>query len=210
MSGARWISIEGVECAGKTSLARYLSVEYQKWSLLPEFSGSEIGRHLAGQVAISPHFINHTPLAQSLLFLADHADIAGHASSLTAGDSTCFVQDRGYLSKFVYQALVLRETIGEEQARDLLRGIFKHIPRPDVIVLLDPAEPIIWERFLTSSRGLPDTSDRDFILEASALFRAELQALPELDGVLKVHLPIAENVPTREIAQQLLEALDAV
>jgi thymidylate kinase len=82
-------------------------------------------------------------VGQSLLFLADYAEIAKAAAQIDDSEGRIIVQDRGLLSKLVYQLVVLRRSIGERRARKLLSAIIEELPKPDVTVLLDAPMRVI-------------------------------------------------------------------
>jgi thymidylate kinase len=161
-----WICVDGVEGTGKTTvathLARTLPVE-----VAPEFSGTAFGHALRSAVAISPHHISSSALGQSLVFLGDFLEV--HASSvaprLDAGISV--VSDRGYLSKYTYQEVVLSGVLGVEPARRLLDDIFTHLSAPALTIHLTAPEDRVRERLL-SRDGHCDAARLDFIARAAA------------------------------------------
>ena len=183
-----WVSVEGVECSGKSSLTEFLARRVRGVRVVPEFSESAVGRHLISQVGDAPHHISHSPLGQSLLFLADHADLAEMAFEWRHSEPGIVLQDRGYLSKFVYQLLVLQGSMGTQRAARLLDTLMSHIPRPDVTILLDSDFSTILGRFDDSGRGRPSRDDQEFIREAGRVFRSELSRLPTLEGTRRIRI----------------------
>lgn len=167
-----WICVDGVEGTGKTTvathLARTLPVE-----LAPEFSDAAFGHALRAAVTAHPHYISSSPLGQSLVFLGDFFEV--HASSVTprldAGVSV--VSDRGYLSKYAYQEVVLSLTLGIASARRLLDEIFTHLPSPALTIHLTASERRVRERLLARD-GHCDSARIDFIMQAKAAATAHL------------------------------------
>jgi thymidylate kinase len=182
--GPLWISVDGVECAGKTSLSHRLQTLLDGSRILPEFSTSPVGVHLRRSVQISPHFISPSLVGQSLLFLADYADIA-HAATTTSDRSVSVViQDRGYLSKWVYQFLVLQEELGGSRARALLEAIMAELPRPDITVYLDASMSLIESRLQAARPDWLTPDRRTFVEGAIHRFREQLD---DMEGMV-VHV----------------------
>lgn len=172
-----WVSVDGVECAGKTSLCGGLKSAVEESQLLPEFSQTPVGLYLRHSVESSPHFISRSLVGQSLLFLADYAEIAQSTVGLGDVGIRIVFQDRGFLSKLVYQLLVLREAVGDERARRLVSAIMDELPQPDVTVLLDASMPVIESRLQLARPGWLTVERRLFVERAAASFRREIDTL---------------------------------
>ena len=169
-----WVSVDGVECAGKTSLCERLKTTVQGSRLLPEFSPSPVGVHLQRSIESSPHFISQSMIGQSLLFLADYAEIAQLAMTVDDPAVKVVFQDRGFLSKFVYQFVVLQEDIGAHRARMLLSAVMEELPRPDVTILLDAPMSVIESRLRHARPTWLKPERRIFVERAGAAFRQEI------------------------------------
>src|SRR5436853_509064 len=126
-----WISIDGTEGVGKSVLANHLKMTRQDATVVPEFSDSPTGKFLHWAVQTNPHFITSSPLEQSLLFLGDFFRLYDElvVPSLAAG--RLIVSDRGFLSKIVYQHLVLSSVYATSDVREILKRIFNLIRPPD-------------------------------------------------------------------------------
>ncbi|HYQ67806.1 hypothetical protein [Actinophytocola sp.] len=176
-----WISVDGVEGTGKTTIATHLA-QILPVEPAPEFSDSVFGSALRGAVAASPHYISSSPLGQSLVFLADFLEV--HASSvaprLDLGVSV--VSDRGYLSKYSYQEVVLSNTLGPMPTRRLLDEIFAHLPSPSLTIHLTAPESCLYERLL-SRDGHCDPARLAFIARAAAANKAHLARTHVLHAV---------------------------
>lgn len=171
--GSLWVSFDGVECAGKTTLCDRLQAVLPDAQVMPEFSASPVGEYLRESVQSSPHFISRSFVGQSLLFLADYAELA---ATRTATDEIV-LQDRGFLSKFVYQFLVLQEGMGTQRARNLVSAIVDELPQPDVTVLLDAPFEVIEARLRVARPGWISPERQEFVEQAAEVFRAEPQRL---------------------------------
>lgn len=204
-STSRWISIDGLDFAGKSVLVDHL-VRQLEATIIPEFSSSPLGQHLEGQVARNPHFIEHSPIGQSLMFLADHADLATRANNLRSAGHLV-IQDRGLLSKFVYQVLVLRGTIGDHRARSLVSAVLRDLPRPDAAVFLDIDVTTLRRRHLAARGRQLEPAHEKFLSEAMDLFREEAASGSVLQSADMVHIVPDSDEDQRSVAERVLAGL---
>ena len=204
-STSRWISIDGLDFAGKSVLVDHL-VRQLEATIIPEFSSSPLGQHLEGQVARNPHFIEHSPIGQSLMFLADHADLATRANNLRSAGHLV-IQDRGLLSKFVYQVLVLRGTIGDPRARSLVSAVLRDLPRPDAAVFLDIDVTTLRRRHLAARGRQLEPAHEKFLSEAMDLFREEAASGSVLQSADMVHIVPDSDEDQRSVAERVLAGL---
>jgi dTMP kinase len=178
MGDGSWICVDGVEGTGKTTissaLARILAIEKA-----PEFSVAPFGRSLAHAVLSSPHYISTSPVGQSLVFLGDFLEV--HASAvaprLRAGVSV--ISDRGYLSKYAYQEVVLSAELGVERARGLLDPIFACLRPPVLTISLTAPLERLSERLIRRD-GHCDDDRRQFMTRAAAAAKRRSRRSPAL------------------------------
>lgn len=204
-SDSKWISVDGVDFAGKSVLVDHL-VRQLGATKIPEFSSSQLGQHLEGQVARNPHFIEHSPIGQSLMFLADHSDLAARADALRSAGQLV-IQDRGLLSKFVYQVLVLRRTTSDSRARSLVSTVLSDFPRPDAAVFLDIDATTLRRRHFAARGRQLDPDDDRFLSEAMDLFREEVAAGSVLQSATILHIVPETDEDERSVAQRALDGL---
>jgi dTMP kinase len=174
----RWICVDGVEGVGKTTLARALA-SAPGAHLAPEFSSASFGRALGEAVRATPHFIAVSEVGQSLVFLGDFYEV--HASTvapLVAAGATV-VSDRGYLSKYAYQDVVLTGALGAAASRDLLDGVFRHLPPPDLTLHLVADWGVVRER-LVARDGDCDDDRLAFMVKAHEAASRRLTRTPRL------------------------------
>lgn len=200
----RWVCVDGVEGAGKTTIAEHLSRTLPV-ELAPEFSDAAFGRALRAAVRSHPHFISASPLGQSLVFLGDFLEV--HASSvaprLKAGISV--VSDRGYLSKYAYQEVVLSGTMGVAAARRLLDGIFAYVPVPTLTIHLTAPIDRLRARLLARD-GHCDSAREEFITKAAAAAAGHLERATGLAAVtLDTSRPLEDTLRdvTRIVARRV-------
>ena len=173
--------------------------------MLAEFSESPVGRFLSASVASSPHFISPSIVGQSLLFLSDYAEIAQKALHMDTNTVRVVLQDRGFLSKFVYQLVVLRASLGEARARQLLDAIMTELPRPDLTILLRVPLHLVRSRLETIRPGWTTPPRLAFIDEADNVFE---RSVSEYSGRLYVCTVTPEDTP-QTVAERVWDVIQA-
>jgi len=152
----RFISLEGPEGAGKSTLIRALGQAFEqdlKSTLLTrEPGGSPIGGAVRDLLLHSQHGLS--PLAELFLFLADRTEHVTHVIRPALAEEKVVLCDRHADSTVVYQ--------GHARGMDVdwLRELnlkATHGLRPDLILLLDVDPKIGLERQLIADRlgGMP-------------------------------------------------------
>lgn len=131
-----WICADGVEGAGKTTLVRALADELGA-VIAPEFSLSATGRALHSAVRKAPHYISASTWGQSLAFIGDFHETYETAVLPALASGLTVISDRGWLSKYAYQAQVLVGTFTQDEI-DRRLFLLLDIPRlPDLTFFLD-------------------------------------------------------------------------
>jgi dTMP kinase len=200
MGEGSWICVDGVEGAGKTTittaLAAILPVE-----TAPEFSRAPFGRALAEAVQSAPHYISSSPVGQSLVFLGDFLEVhaAVVAPRLRAGVSV--VSDRGYLSKYAYQEVVLAGELGATPARQLLDALFAHLRPPTLTIYLTAPIDSLRKRLMQRD-GHCDETRQQFMIAAAAATERRLQGVPQLNAIT-----VDTDRPIREILAEITPAV---
>lgn len=176
-----WICVDGVEGTGKTTIAEHLARALPV-ELAPEFSSAPFGRALRAAVTSNPHYISLSPLGQSLVFLGDFLEV--HASSVTPSlnAGTSVVSDRGYLSKYAYQEVVLSPALGVGPARRLLDAVFEHLPLPNLTIHLAAPGHRVRERLLNRD-GHCDHARQEFIARAVRAAAGQLERNANMNAV---------------------------
>lgn len=177
MSSGRWICIDGVEGAGKTTLTGAL-VPRLAAVAINEFSAAPFGAALREAVRCSPHFISHSPVGQSLVFLGDFIELFESEIAPALRDGRTVVTDRGWVSKYAYQRSVLERRLPGQEADDLLRRLLSHVPQPDLTILLEAPLPVVQQRLVARDGGCGEER-LAFIAEAARHFREIAASLPD-------------------------------
>jgi thymidylate kinase len=164
-----WISIDGTEGVGKTILSKSLNRLIVPSTLAPEFSDSIVGNFLYNAVQTNPHIIGESILEQSLLFLADFFRI--HQIIIQKGikDNKIVISDRGYVSKYVYQFLLLSRFYDSSLAKSAIKSLFQLIHPPTLTILLTCDSQLQFNRLRKRDRNC-DQQRIAFINEANNVF----------------------------------------
>lgn len=202
MSGSRgrWLCVDGVEGAGKTTLANAIAPTLGA-EIVAEFSDAPFGRALAKAVRTAPHYISTSRTGQSLVFLGDFLELHAHrvAPATTAGVTV--VHDRGYLSKYAYQHTVLADNLDSERVADLLDDILGLLPAPDLTLHLVAPIEVIARRLEARDRDA-SAGRLAFIERADTAARARLRRDPPLS-----HVTISTDQSLANVVEAALAAI---
>lgn len=193
-----WLSIDGVEGAGKTTLAAILRERAPDALLVAEFSDDPVGQLLQAAVQKNPHHISPSAMGQSLLFLAEFRTRFDTAIEPAIEGGALVLHDRGYLSKYGYQHAVMEPSMGAD-ATALLDAIFSHLPPPDLTVMLTAPIATIRARLLGRD-GECDDRRLDFIERAASAMERQSRRLPlvmRIDSSVEMPASIADLVMSR-------------
>jgi thymidylate kinase len=189
----RWICIDGVEGAGKTTLSRVLA-PLLRAEIVSEFSDTPFGRALGAAVRVDPHYISKSRTAQSLVFIGDFIELHCALVAPAVAIGSVVLQDRGYLSKFAYQYVVVMDELGPKQAAALLDYVLALLPPPDLTLYLTAPIGVI-ERRLLDRDGHAGSPRLAFIEAADAAARGRLARKPYLrHAMISTDKPIADSV----------------
>ncbi|GIU92141.1 MAG: thymidylate kinase [Acidimicrobiia bacterium] len=132
---ARYIALEGVEGAGKSTVAELVAAELQKQGrqvvTVREPGGTRLGEEIR-RLLLHSHEMD--PWAEAALFCAQRAQLAREVVAPALAGGAWVVSDRSYYSSLAYQGYA--RGLGVEQVRTLnelaLNGVV-----PDLVVVLD-------------------------------------------------------------------------
>lgn len=181
MARGRWISVDGVEGVGKTTLVAELAGLMDDVVVVDEFTDDPVGGFLRSIVERHPHVYSESLIGQSLVFLGEFWQRYDLKIKPAVEAGHTVVVDRGYVSKYVYQYVVMETALDERALVRLLDGIFGPMSAPDLTIVLSAKASDLRSRliargeecddermrFIARARGLMD--DRVFI-EGPALF----------------------------------------
>lgn len=191
MSG-KWITVDGLEGVGKSTLASALSNRFGVVSI-PEFSDACFGVVLEQAVRHTPHVISRSAIGQSLVFLGDFFEIYESAILPRLARGEVVISDRGPFSKWLYQTVVLEPTLGIDTASVFVRSIVNLVRRPDVMIYLDCPLDILRRR-LELRDGSCDDARMEFIKRCDVIARDEMDLWSAQTDV--IHLDSSESIDT--------------
>jgi dTMP kinase len=184
-----WVSVEGIEGAGKTYLCRKLASHLGAGCLLvgeitDQGTGTQEGQVVAAMLADGDPFLRTGhPAAETLALLALKARAYTRVMSSAMTGVRVVLEDRGPDSVAAYQPAILDPAGTPEQllasARQILATAAWSRPLPDLTLLITDDPGICEQRFATRT-GHPVTGDeRTLMRQAAALYELLAQAEPQ-------------------------------
>lgn len=161
MSG-KWISIDGCEGCGKTTLVSKLRERYPDFVYIPEFSDSIIGNILNNAVKNEPYIISDSIIGSSLLFLSDYFQMIETLIVPNIKQEAIIISDRGFVTKIAVQAAVMSEFYDRGQVQKALIELFKLSITPNYTIVMDTPLEVIKSRLLNKD-GHYDEEREKFI-----------------------------------------------
>ena len=173
-----WLSVDGCEGAGKTTLVGKLQEKFPSLITVPEFSSTHVGKWLEKEVLTKPYTLSPSRLSDALLFLSDYFGMVASIVQPALRENRIVISDRGFLSKIAVQTAILEEDHGDK-AQEMLMQLFSLTRRPDFSAVLNTPLPEIRKRIIARC-GSCDEERYAMIQRTEALMRryAELCALP--------------------------------
>lgn len=166
------VSIEGRDCAGKSTLLANLREKGLPWRFLGEFSDSRIGELIQAVLAEKRFFSlaeegKTVPLTETLLLAAD---LAYQLETLEVTNRIT-ITDRGILSLVCYQALRLHQLFFGNLAH-ATEYIGRLLPfERQHTVLLTVSEKEMVRRIVSRGEAAPNSQELAFLQEVENLMR---------------------------------------
>lgn len=142
MSG-KWISVDGCEGCGKTTLVNRLKERYPNFIYIPEFSDSIVGKTLSNAVKNEPYIISDSIIGASLLFLSDYFQMIETLIVPNIKQGAIIISDRGFVSKIAVQSAVMSAFYEKAQVQKALIELFRLSITPNYTIMMEtPLEEI--------------------------------------------------------------------
>ena len=169
-----WLALDGMDGVGKSTVAQHLRGVVPQALVLLEFSSGEVGDFLLGLARRKPPQVSEGPLGEALLFLSDFVSTYERIIVPERERGGIVISDRGYLSKYVYQSVVLSCSYDRVAVRRALDAIFALIEPPDLTIYLPGDLEAIKSRLIIRDGGCEEER-LDFLGLASAEFEAVIR-----------------------------------
>lgn len=191
----RYVALEGVEGAGKTTVARHVEAilgdRGEEVVMVREPGGTQLGEEIRRLLL---HAGDMTPWAEAALFAAQRAQLAAEVVAPALARGAWVVSDRSYYSSLAYQGGA--RGLGIDTVRSINETVLAGV-LPDLVAYLD-VDPDL---------GLGRQLDADRIGGAGPAFQRAVAAayrrLVELDPRV-VRFPV--DGPPDRIARRVVEA----
>lgn len=144
----KWISIDGCEGSGKTTLVSELKKIKPNLVYVPEFSDSIMGRVLEESVKSDPYIISDSIIGAGLLFLSDYFAMVETVIKPNLLRGNHVVSDRGFTTKMAVNCAVISDRYEEQIVKNFLHELFKLSPIPNCSIILDPPFDVIRKRLI--------------------------------------------------------------
>jgi thymidylate kinase len=199
-----WISVEGAEAAGKSTLVAELRRMRPDWIVLSGFTSTPLGRVLAAGFENDPYVPQRPASAQAMMVLADFLIRWTNEIKPAIQGGRTVLTDRGWLSKFVYQIAILQMSQDEDTVfnQQSVKSVMSSIPHPAYSTLVLPDLATIEYR-LREAREPVGTARRAMLRRILNLFDEYAHSIDNVFVVRGVQHPV-------EVAERMLEQIDAL
>ena len=163
-----WLAVDGIDGVGKTTLCHAICDGRDSYTLVPEFSHGPLGQLLQNSVKGDVRLTIMGDLPQSLLFLAEYHDRVTSLVLPEIDRGKVVVTDRGTLSKLAFQAALLSEDLGLQDAQHVVRTLLGSLPSPDLTLDLHADMDTVVHRLRTKGRS-PTNRQMRFLMTCRRL-----------------------------------------
>ncbi len=177
-----WVSIEGTDAVGKSSLLQELKKQLEAESnefmtvFLDEFSDSPVGDVIRNIIRDHRFFrigsVQH-PMTETVTLYADYLYQFESAFQKYPGQRILFISDRGPYSFLTYQRIRIAKSYPRLSALEIetwIHALFAPIGFPHInLLLVSPVEQIVQR--LANREGAPNAEDLRFIEQVQKTYQ---------------------------------------
>ncbi|MEM5830340.1 MAG: dTMP kinase [Candidatus Aenigmatarchaeota archaeon] len=165
----KYIAIEGIDGAGKTTICQLLSKELKNSILIREPSDFDIGNFIRESLKSKKGFMKNS-FVSTLLFFADRISMRDEIRKMKE-KFDYIISDRCFLSTYAYQKALIKSEEEKKLFEKIFKEFLKLIEMPDAIIILDVDIEVALERIEKEGKGKDLYENKEFLKEVLENYR---------------------------------------